>query len=157
MSDMNSIIRRKEASAKYESRGYRAVIYYGCKNPVVQKGTLELIRKLWKGYTNVPYPKGACYIDIAVRLSHSGRYAYDKFHSLLTDNDARAILDTFYYQGEMDKGVYRKLLDKDNILYVQIAEYLKALDCEPLNLDNLSNPFIPVKFVVPKGTIINAT
>ena len=72
----------------------------------------------------------------------------------MMSNDARAIMDVFYVQNEIDEGVYRKLLDSTHPIYLEINSFLELVGHETLNLERLDLPFVECIFV-PVGTAVD--
>lgn len=132
---------------------YRRMIHADYSDSVTTRGTIMLIDKIWRSYSHVPM-SGYCYLDIVLGLSYRHRPTFEKYRAIMTSNDARAILDVFYVQNEIDEGVYRKLLNSKHELFVELNNYLESVLQEPLKLDRLDDPFVECVFV-PMGTAID--
>ena len=132
---------------------YRRMIHADYSDSVTTRGTIMLIDKLWKSYSHIPL-SGSCYMDIVLGLSYRHQPTFNKYRAIMTSNDARAILDVFYVQNEIDEGVYKALLSSKHKLFVELNNYLESVMQEPLNLERLDDPFKKCIFV-PVGTTID--
>lgn len=132
---------------------YRRMIWADYSNSVSTRANIMLVDKIWASYSSVPYPKGQCYLDIVQGLSYRHRPTFNKYRAIMMTRDARAILDVFYVQNEIDEGVYKALLNSKHKVYEEINNFLEIVGHEPLELERLDHPFVECIFV-PMGTAV---
>ena len=150
---LNRLVRNESGWKKYWRMAMEKFTYYDYSNSVTTRATILLTEKLHKSFSSVPNEYDT-FIDMAIWLSYRDVRTFNKYRELLKSNDARAILDVFYVQAELDEGVYKALLDSKHKVYVEINAFLESIGHPLLNLERLDNPFIECIFV-PIGTTID--